>query len=103
MKAKRKIQIPKGFFHFPELFYLNRDTQLPIRLTLLGLLYVADDDGWFEWNPPAIQEALNNFLIHEDPTPSMEVMVMERIITDVEQRNGKKQARIAEKYRKDAV
>ncbi|AMO58236.1 hypothetical protein GZ77_21140 [Endozoicomonas montiporae] len=101
MKAKRKVQIPLRFFHFPELFYLNRDTKLPVRLTLLGLLYVADEDGWFEWNPPAIQKALDGFLIHEDPTPSMEVMVMENIITDVQKRNGKTQARIAEKYRSE--
>ncbi len=77
MITRSKAYVPSLVFDSQELSVLNRTAGLPIRTTLIGLLYVCDDDGWFEWNPKAIQKAMKGVLIHGDPTQAMKVLKQE--------------------------
>jgi hypothetical protein len=43
------------FFHHEELFDLERETKLPIRLTFVGLWCAADREGRFKWRPRALK------------------------------------------------
>lgn len=74
MKTKSRVDVSNTIFHTPALVTLGTQTGLPVRKTLLGLLYVCDDDGWFEWNPKAIQRAMKGVLIKGNPEAAMNVL-----------------------------
>lgn len=38
------------------LFQLEKETQLPLRLSLLGLAYCADKAGRFQWRPAELKQ-----------------------------------------------
>ena len=48
-------QIKPGFFRNEELFDLERETGLPIRVAYAGIWTVADKAGRFEWKPRTIK------------------------------------------------
>ena len=60
---------PELFLH-EELWELEYETELPIRLTFIGLFLVADREGRFEWRPRTIKALLFPY----DDTPVGEIM-----------------------------
>ncbi|OED40257.1 hypothetical protein ACH42_17245 [Endozoicomonas sp. (ex Bugula neritina AB1)] len=74
MKTKYSVNIPNLIFNTPELVRLGSITGLPVRKTIIGLLYVCDDDGWLEWNPKAIQKAMKGVLIRGNPEKTMNLL-----------------------------